>query len=231
MAAARVSAEPVQSAISIAVGIVADSDVMREALAKVIGDDPELCVIGTAADSKAAQQLLRDPALQVLVVNLALASSDRRESGLDFIAEVKQSRADVRILSLKRGTEEPLLRAAIDAGADACCLSGAPRARLVRAIKAVSVGGTWLDPEISDVVFRSRKPRISMTPRLTPRERAVLQLLTEGLSNAEIAGALDCSPGTVHTHVSNVFAKLNVHDRVSAAVYALRCGLISEDIL
>jgi DNA-binding NarL/FixJ family response regulator len=218
------------SAISIAVGIVADSDVMRQALAKVISDDPELTIIGTASNGKLAQGLLRDPALQVLIVNLALASSDRSPSGIDFIGDVRRLRSDVRILSLKSGAEEPLLRAAINAGADACCLSGAPRARLVRAIKAVSVGGTWLDPELSDVVFRSRSPRISMTPRLTARERAVLQLITEGLSNAEIGAALECSPGTVHTHVSNLFAKLNVHDRVSAAVYALRCGLISENI-
>jgi DNA-binding NarL/FixJ family response regulator len=218
-------------ATSIAVGIVADTDVLREALTRVIGDDSELTIVGTARDTNSARMLLRDRSMQVLVVNLALAASDRRASGLDFIAEVKQTRSDVRILSLKRGVEEALLRAAIDAGADACCLSGAPRARLVRAIKAVSVGGTWLDPELSDIVFRSRKPRIAMTPRLTAREREVLQLLTEGLTNAEIAAALKCSAGTVHTHVANVFSKLNVRDRVSAAVYALRCGLISEDVI
>jgi DNA-binding NarL/FixJ family response regulator len=215
--------------VLIGVGIVADTDITRQALATVIDEDPELTVVGTAGNQHDARALLAIPLLNVLVVSLALASTDRRASGLDFISDVRRVRSDVRILSLKRGVEEPLLRAAIDAGADACCMSSAPSARLVRVIKAVSVGGTWLDPELSEVVFRTRRPRVDATPRLTARERSVLQLVTEGLSNAEIAEELTCSAGTVHTHVANVFAKLGVHDRVSAAVYALRQGLISED--
>ena len=219
------------SPATIAVGIVADSDVTRGALAHVIGDDPELTIVGVAADPLAGRDLLRNPSLQVLVVGLALAADRRRASGLKFIAQAKKLRGDIGILSLKRGVEEPLLRAAIDAGADACCLAGTPQARLVRAIKAISVGGTWLDPELSEVVFRSRRPRIEVAPRLTKRERVVLQLITEGYTNTAIAAKLARSPGTIHTHVINLFEKLGVHDRTSAAVYAMRHGLVAENVL
>ena len=213
----------------ICVGIVADNAVTRNALTCVIGEDPELRIVSVAPNVRLALQTLRNPHLQVLVVNRARANAGRRASGIDFITRAKEMRPDVRILSLKRGIEEPLVRASIDAGADACCLTGAPRARLVRAIKAVSVGGTWLDPEISEIVFRARHARIAPTPRLTSRERTVLQLITEGYSNAAMAHKLCCSAGTIHTHVLNLFEKLGVHDRTSAAVYALRQGLITEN--
>jgi two-component system, NarL family, response regulator LiaR len=217
--------------VSIAVGIVADNGLLCDALSEVIGDDPELHVIGIAIDEKSAKPLLDDVALRVLVVSLALAPDGGRESGLGFIERARRDRRDIGILSLKRGQEESLLRAAIEAGANACCLVGAPQVRLVRAIKAVSLGATWLDPEIAEVIFRARKPGISPIPRLTARERTVLQLITEGYSNIEMATTLHCAAGTIHTHVVNVFEKLGVHDRVSAAVYALRKGLISENVL
>ncbi len=218
-------------AATISVAIVSDIDVTRGALARVIADDPELAIAGVTGDVRAGRVLLRNPSLQVLVVGLTLASDGDRASGLDFIATARALRPDIGILSLKRGIEEPLLRAAIDAGADACCLAGTPQARLVRAIKAISVGGTWLDPELSEVVFRSRRPRIEVAPRLTKRERVVLQLITEGYTNTAIAAKLARSPGTIHTHVINLFEKLGVHDRTSAAVYAMRHGLVAENVL
>jgi DNA-binding NarL/FixJ family response regulator len=224
-------APDVAAAARIAVGIVADNEVTSAALARVIADDPELVVVGVASHVRKGRELLRSAVLDVLVVNLALSSDGRRVSGLKFIARAKELRPDLNVLSLKRGVEEGNVRAALDAGADACCLTGGPRERLVRAIKAVSVGGTWLDPEISELIFRSRNPRIEATPRLTGRERAVLQLITEGYSNAAIGAHLHCSSGTVHTHVLNLFEKLGVHDRTSAAVYAIRYGLIFDNVL
>jgi DNA-binding NarL/FixJ family response regulator len=120
------------------------------------------------------------------------------------------------------------VRAALEAGATACCLAAAPRGQLVRAIKATSLGATWLDREISEALFRDARPRSSEVFRLTAKERAVLQLITEGYSNVKIAAELQCSSGTIHTHVDHLFRKLGVNDRVSAAVYALRQGLISD---
>lgn len=213
----------------ISVGIVADNDIVRETLHALVEDDSELRVAGVASDATAGRMLLRKSGLQVLVVSLSIASDERRAPGLSFIKSARRYREDIGILSLKRGIEEPAVRAAIDAGADACCLAGAPQGRLLRAIKAVSVGATWLDPEISQIVFRSRNPRSSPTPHLTQREHRVLQLITEGHTYAEMADVLNCSSGTIHVHVNHLYKKLGVHDRASAAVKAIRLGLISDN--
>jgi DNA-binding NarL/FixJ family response regulator len=215
----------------IRVAIVGDNDIVRTSLCTVIEDDAELEIVGVAADVTTGRSLLRNPKLHVLVVSLSLSGEDGRASGIRFITSARKRREDIGILSLKRGAEEFLVRAAIDAGADACCLAGAPRNRLLRAIKAVSVGATWLDPEITEIVFRSRNARINDTPRLTPRERVILQYITEGYTNAGMARALNCTAGTVHTHVGNLYEKLGVHDRASAAVAALRLGLIGENVM
>ena len=219
---------PTSSPIRIA--IVCDNDVVRHAISNVVEDDAELAVVGVASDVAGGRSLLRNPALQVLIVSLPLVPEHRRPSGIRFIMSARRRREDIGIISLKRGAEESWVRTAIEAGADACCLAGAPRNRLLRALKAVSVGATWLDPEFSAIVFRSRHAHVAKTPQLTAQERIVLQYITEGYTNSGIARRLACGVGTVHSHVSNLYRKLGVHDRASAAVAAIRLGLIAENI-
>jgi DNA-binding NarL/FixJ family response regulator len=214
----------VSSPPRIRLAIVADSGTTREALARVIGEDPGVCIVAIAGEDE-ARELLRDPALRVIVVNLPLGSGSEVGRGLHFIRRVKADRPDIRIVSLKRDVEGPMLRAALDAGADACCLATISQGHLLQAIKAVAEGATWLDSEISRAVFAPNEtgPR----PHLSPRERSILALIVQGYSNVEIAATLACAVGTVHTHVTHLFAKLGVNDRVSAAVSALRLNLVS----
>jgi NarL family two-component system response regulator LiaR len=213
---------PVSATIPLA--IVADAVVTCEALVAVLRDDPEICVLGSAADAAGADAFLALPQLRVILVSMSLGAEGRPATGLHLIERCKQRRPDVGVLSLKNATDEALLRAALDAGADACCLATTPQARLLKAIKAVAEGATWLDPEISRVLLHPRE--LPAAPRLSPRERAILGLIVDGCSNSEIAQRLDCATTTVHTHVLNLFRKLGVHDRVSAAVSALRSGLV-----
>jgi DNA-binding NarL/FixJ family response regulator len=101
--------------------------------------------------------------------------------------------------------------------------------RLHQAIKAVASGATWLDAEISRILLHSpeRPPgKTQSGPHLSPREQQILRLLTDGYTNEDIAERLACAPATVKTHLLHLFAKLGVHDRVSAAVAALRGGLL-----
>ena len=209
---------------TIQLAIVADNHVTREALAAVLQEDPEIALIGSASDAAGADVFLERPELQVMLVNLSLGAEGRPATGLELIERCKTRRPDVGVLSLKHAVDESLLRAALDAGADACCLATTPQARLLKAIKAVAEGATWLDPEISRVLLHPRE--LPAAPHLSPRERAILRLIVDGYSNGEIAGRLECATATVHTHVLNLFRKLGVHDRVSAAVSALRCGLV-----
>ena len=99
--------------------------------------------------------------------------------------------------------------------------------RLLQAIKAVAAGATWLDPEISNILLHSNRPEAARSAvRLSPRELEILRLLTDGYTNEEIAGRLSCGAATVKTHLLHLFRKLGVRDRVSAAVVALRGGLL-----
>jgi len=215
---------PAPALAHIPLAIVADNHVTREALSAVLREDPEIEVIGSAADMAGAEAFLAMPALRVMLVNMSLGGGGRPATGLEFIERSKARRPDVGVLSLKHVIDESLLRAALDAGADACCLATTPQPRLLKAIKAVAEGATWLDPEISRVLLHPRD--VPAAPHLSPRERAILRLIVDGYSNSEIAGRLACATATVHTHVLNIFRKLGVHDRVSAAVSALRCGLV-----
>jgi DNA-binding NarL/FixJ family response regulator len=213
------------------VAIVADRDTTRRALSTVLEHDPELRVIGSASGVEDGERLLEIAELRVLLVNLDLSAPNEPPPGVHFIKLAKGRRPDVGILSLKRQTDEHMLRAALDAGADACCLATTSQTRLTQAIKAVAEGATWLDPEISRILFHPAPPVAGSAPgamqiHLSPRERDVLRLVTDGYTNEEIAGRLACAPATIKTHLIHLFSKLGVHDRVSAAVQALRGGLL-----
>lgn len=211
----------------ISVGVVADRETTRGALVSIIEDDPELAIAGSAASPELAEPLLRDPDLRVLLVNLPLGAPAHGPQGIAFIRHVKRQRPALGVLSLKRDVDEPYLRAALDAGADACCMATTSQTRLLQAIKAVAAGATWLDPEISNILLRSNRPEAARSAiHLSPREREILRLLTDGYTNEEIASRLNCGAATVKTHLLHLFRKLGVRDRVSAAVVALRGGLL-----
>jgi two-component system, NarL family, response regulator LiaR len=210
----------------VAVGIVADRKTTAAALAEVLSADPELVVLGTADEHDGAS-LLDQPSLRVLIVNLSLSGTPA--SGIAFIRHAKATRPDVGILSLKRQVDEHQLRAALDAGADACCLAVTAASRIRKAIKVVADGATWLDPEVAHALFHhevhdgitAQEP----VPHLSPREAQILRLLVEGYTNEEIATHLECAYPTVRTHLAHLYRKLGVDERVSAAVYALRHGI------
>ncbi|MDB5027386.1 MAG: two component transcriptional regulator, LuxR family [Candidatus Eremiobacteraeota bacterium] len=209
----------------ITIAIVADQTLTRDVLVEVLIESGELDLLGATTSVEAAERLLEDPRLRVILVNLSLSGEEGGPPpGVAFIRAAKARRPDVGVLSLKRTVDEPHLRAALDAGADACCLVTTPVGRLRQAIAAVAEGATWLDPEISRVLLRPKEP--PALPHLSPRERAILSLIVDGSSNAEIAAQLGCATATIHTHILRLFKKLGVRHRVSAAVCALRAGLV-----
>lgn len=218
-------------ATPVGVGIVADRNTTAAALAEIIESDPELLLIGTTEPDGNGTAFIGNHALRVLLVNLSLtADRDETPSGVAFIRRAKAMRPDVGIVSLKRRVDEHQLRAALDAGADACCLATTPAARLRKAIKVVADGATWLDAEIAHALFHhnatSGETGDLHPPHLSPRERDILRLIVEGYSNDEIAISLQRSNPTVRTHLAHLYKKLGVNDRVSAAVAALRLSLV-----
>lgn len=217
-------------ALPVGVGIVADRRTTAAALGEIIESDAELLLIASAGAGPDSYDLLKNRALRVLLVNLSLTEHQGTPaSGVVFIRDAKALRPDIGIVSLKRRVDEHQLRAALDAGADACCLATTAGERLCKAIKVVADGATWLDAEISHALFHQSilaAAPAQPLPHLSPREHDILQLIVEGYSNDEIAAQLERSAPTVRTHLAHLYRKLGVSDRVSAAVHALRHGLV-----
>src|SRR5579872_7201625 len=174
-------------AFPVGVGIVADRKTTAAALAAIIENDPELRLIGSCGVGPNAYAMLNDAALRVLLVNLSLTAHQAvPATGVVFIRDAKSLRPDVGIVSLKRRVDEHQLRAALDAGADACCLATTPGERLCKAVKVVADGATWLDAEISHALFHHPVQTIETNGphlHLSPREHDILQLIVEGYSN------------------------------------------------
>lgn len=216
----------------VGVGIVADRKTTAAALAEIVESDPDLILVGSTNPDEGGVDLLQNPALRVLLVNLSLTahSPAGAAAGVLFIRSAKELRPEVGVVSLKRRVDEHQLRAALDAGADACCLATTPATRLRKAIKVVADGATWLDAEITHALFHHREEHesgeLQAPVHLSPREEDVLRLIVEGYSNDEIANSLRRSNPTVRTHLAHLYRKLGVNDRVSAAVRALRYGLV-----
>lgn len=223
------------STVPVALGIVADRELTRLALASVLSAYPEITILGVDSGIDPDCGLLAHDDLRLLVVNLPLEYENGRSPGIEFVRFVKQVRADVRVLLLKRRADEKLIRASLEAGADGCCFQGVPAARLALAIKAVSIGAAWLDPGLADLILHGSTGSAGSTSDidgeapahpLSPREREILTLMSQGCSNDEIAEQLHCSVNTIKTHLTHIFRKLEVRDRVSAVVAAMRFALI-----
>lgn len=136
------------------------------------------------------------------------------------------------VLVLTTFDEDEILAGALRAGAAGFLLKGAPAEDLQRAVRTLAEGGAWLDPSITGRVLAAyREGRPPMRPGaqvdlLTPREKDVLALVGSGLSNSEIAADLFLGEGTVKTHISHIFTKLDLRDRAAAVVFAFDHGLV-----
>jgi DNA-binding NarL/FixJ family response regulator len=136
------------------------------------------------------------------------------------------------VLVLTTFEDEATLAGALRAGAAGFLLKGVPAEDLQRAVRAVAAGQSWLDPTVTGRVLTSyREGPVPAEPGaevllLTPREREVLALIGEGLSNLEIAARLTLGEGTVKTHVGHIFTKLGLRDRAAAVVFAFDHGVV-----
>ena len=163
---------------------------------------------------------------------------DVRMPGLDGVAATRQLRADrpsPPVLALTTFDDDEALAGMLRAGAAGFVLKGVPAEELHRAVKVVAAGGAWLDPAVTARVldvYRAAPPsppaRAGGLDQLTGREREVLGLIGQGLTNPEIAEYLFVGEGTVKTHVNHLFAKLRLRDRAAAIVFAYDHGLVGR---
>ena len=205
-----------------------DQPLVRAGIRRVIEADETLGVIGEASDGHEAVALTKALRPDVVLMDIRMPILD----GIEATARLAESGSDARVVVLTTFGLDEYVLGALRAGASGFVLKEALPEEILDAIHIVARGDALIAPSMTRAVIEElgRRPRrADLAVRLddlTPREREVLELLAEGLSNAEIAERLVLGDGTVKTHVAHVLAKLGVRDRVQAVVYAYESGVI-----
>jgi DNA-binding NarL/FixJ family response regulator len=187
----------------------------------MFADDPEITVVGEAADGAEALELVRRERVDVVLMDLRMPGM----AGVETIRHLRQHSPTTRVLVLTTYDTDRDVLAAIEAGATGYLLKDAPRDELVRAVRATARGEAVLSPAVARrLIGQIRGPA---SEPLSAREHEVLTLIARGASNSEIAAALFISEATVKTHLLHLYAKLGVRDRAGAVGEAYRRGLLS----
>jgi DNA-binding NarL/FixJ family response regulator len=216
--------EPDRSHPALRVVLVDDHTYFRRGLRDLL-EERGIHVVGDAPSGVHAVDLARRVAPDVIVMDLRMPGM----SGVDATRALLAADPRHRVLVLTTSAEERDLLEALAAGAYGYVVKDAPVTEIVAAIEATAEGGSVVSPMVArnlvDFV-RGRQPPEPADDRLTERERSILRLLAEGCDNAEIGERLHVSASTVKTHVSAILGKLGVENRVQAAVWAVRHGIV-----
>ena len=200
--------------------IADDHPVVREGLAAILGTQPDLEVVGEAADGAALLALAAALRPDVALVDLAMPGLD----GAAAIARLPEASPATRALVLTAFDSDERIIGAIAAGARGYLLKGAPRAAIFQAVRTVAAGGSLLEPPVAArLVAHVARPE---PPALRPRELEVLRLVAQGRSNKAIAAALGVAERTVKFHLSGAMARLGAANRAEAVALAAQHGLL-----
>jgi DNA-binding NarL/FixJ family response regulator len=212
----------------ISIMIVDDHAVIRTGLRMLIEQDSTMKVVAMAGNSaEAFEQLAAKDAPDMIILDLVLGEED----GLTLLPTLREKSPKTRVLILTGVLNPDAHRAAIRKGAMGIVLKEHAADLLLKAIKKVNDGEVWIDRSMMGMVIQEfskpeqTDPEVSKIAALTSREREVIGLVGEGLKNKQIAERLFISETTVTHHLSSVFSKLDVSDRLELIIYAFRHGL------
>ncbi|MBU2548062.1 MAG: response regulator transcription factor [Proteobacteria bacterium] len=205
------------------IAIVEDDPLIRDNLRILLTGDPEMDVTGVFDSAEAALGSLKRTVPEVLLVDLGLPGM----SGVEFIQSAKQSHPDLDIMAYTVFEDRQTIFAAIKAGASGYMLKGTRPAELISALHDLRAGGAPMSPKIARLVIQEfQQTGIEGQYTLTFREKEILRGIEKGLSYKALAGQLNISPHTVHTHIKNIYEKLQASNRGEALVKARKKGII-----
>jgi NarL family two-component system response regulator LiaR len=208
--------------------IADDHAIVREGLGAIIAIQPDMTLVGEAADGLEVVKLVQTLQPDVVLLDLVMPHQD----GLAAIIEIKRINPQIQILVLTSFADDEKVFPAIKAGAMGYLLKDASRQQLLQAIRQVAQGQASLHPQIALKVMRELNQPSNLPPTenpLTDREVETLRLIARGLTNQEIAATLVISEYTVSRHVNSILQKLHLANRTQAVLYALRTGLATLD--
>jgi DNA-binding NarL/FixJ family response regulator len=216
--------------VNIRIVLVDDQELVRTGFRMVLDAQPDMTVVGEAADGLAAVEFARTHSADVMVMDARMPRMD----GVAATRQIRQAGDRPRVLMLTTFDLDEYAFAALKAGASGFLLKDVPPEELLFAIRAVHSGDAVVAPSTTRRLLDRFAPMLpagdaqaaSELEELTERERQVLILVAQGLSNAELARRLFVSEATVKTHVGRILAKLGLRDRVQAVVYAYENGLV-----
>jgi DNA-binding NarL/FixJ family response regulator len=195
--------------------VVDDHALMRTGLRGVIAAAGDMRVVGMAADGVQALEAMATTPPDVVLMDLSMPVMD----GVATTRRITEEYPDVAVLVLSSYSDQQRVLEALDAGAIGYVLKDTDPADLVAAIRSAAQGHSPLDPRVAATILHTRRTAAPAT-ELTEREQEVLALVGRGLANKQIARALGIREGTVKAHLTNVFQRIGVRDRTSAALWA-----------
>jgi len=197
--------------------IVDDHEVVREGLRLSLSRSENIRVVGEAADGEAAVTLARRRKPNVVILDVRMPGMD----GLAAAKEITSEIPETAVLMFTAFAERSLLTRGLESGAKGYILKEAPHQTIVRAIQKVADGDGYVDPALMPALLTKERENM-----LTAREREILQLLADGMSNADVASKLFISQETVKSHVRHILSKLEADTRTHAVAIALRTAII-----
>ena len=211
--------------MAIRVLLVDDHELVRQGIAAMLAKADDLQIVGEARTGREAVEYARRELPDVILMDVRMPDMD----GLEATKKIKEERPRTAVVMLTMHENPAYLREAVRAGAAGYLLKDVSREELTDAIRQVASGGAFIESQMLKGMLSEMKPQgpvPAAARNLTKREREILSLVAEGMSNREIAERLVLSPETVKSHVAAILEKLGVSDRTQAAIYAVRNGLV-----
>ena len=207
-----------------------DQEIVCEGLRKILGSDPDIQIVGMAHDGHEALELIPTALPDLVLMDLKMPLMN----GILATRQIREKHPQIKVLVLTTYDDDEWLFDALHSGAAGYLLKDTPSTTLIESIKGTMQGKTYLDPDIAGKVVSKSTTRVPTLPpptnfQFSEREKAVLRLLAQGLSNVDIAQQLYLTEGTVRNYTSEIFKKLGVSDRTQAAIAAIRYGLVEFD--
>lgn len=210
--------------VRITVALVEDHHLVREGLRMVLGHQPDLEVVGEAADAAGAFRMLDAVTPDVLLLDLSLPDSD----GVRLIGSLLERHPAMRILVLSMHREAETVRQAFFAGASGYVVKGAHSDELHAAIRALMRGEQYVHSSVAGAIVEDSMHWLQSGGAMSTREREILRLIASGRSAVQIGEILGISPHTVRRHRANLLGKLNVRGSAGLTRYAVEHGIVRE---